>query len=60
MNLVDVCELMRKYTECPKCGCDTIGAGTGTIDIDTRAGYFKRTCQCGWYVEISEGVGDGK
>lgn len=60
MNLVDACNLMRRYAKCPKCGCETIGAGTGTCEVDTAAGYFKRTCQCGWYVEISEGVEDGE
>lgn len=54
MNVSDVIELMRKYTQCPKCGCDTVGAGTGTIEFDTAAGYFKRTCQCGWSIEIKE------
>lgn len=54
MNVSDVIELMRKYTQCPKCGCDTVGGGTGTIEFDTSAGYFKRTCQCGWSVEIKE------
>jgi len=59
MNLVDACELFRKYTKCPKCGCETVGGGTGTVECDTTIGYFKRTCSCGWYVEISEGVKDG-
>ena len=56
MNLIEACALMRKYAECPKCGCETIGNGTGTLEVDTEAGYFKRSCQCGWYIEIKEGV----
>ena len=58
MNIVDVLELYRKYAKCPECGCDTVGDGTGTIEFDTTLGYFKRTCQCGWHVEISEDVKD--
>ena len=54
MNLVDACELTKKYSKCPKCGCETIGAGTGTLEIDTSIGHFKRTCHCGWCVEIIE------
>ena len=54
MNLVDACDLMQKYAKCPKCGCDTVGAGTGTLECDTAAGYFKRTCQCGWGIEVIE------
>lgn len=56
MNLVDACELMRKYTFCPKCGSEFVGGGAGTLEVDTKVGYFKRSCACGWYVEISEGV----
>ena len=31
------------------------GTSTGIVEVDTAAGYFKRTCQCGWSVEIKEG-----
>lgn len=27
MNLVDACELMKKYAKCPKCGCEVVGTG---------------------------------
>lgn len=54
MNIFDLIELTKKYAECPKCGCNTVGNGTGTIVGDTEAGYFKRTCQCGWSIEIKE------
>lgn len=54
MNLVDACELLKKYAVCPRCGCDTVGGGTGTWECDTRIGYFKRTCRCGWAVEVNE------
>lgn len=54
MNLVEACELMQKYAKCPKCGCDTVGAGTGALECDSAAGYFKRTCQCVWGIEVIE------
>ena len=54
MTLMDACELMKKYTYCPNCGSEYIGSGAGTLEIDTKAGYFKRTCACGWKVEIQE------
>lgn len=52
MKLVDDLNLMRKYAVCPKCGCDTVGAGSGTLEIDDDT--FKRTCHCGWGIEIKE------
>ena len=56
MTISNVLELMEKYAKCPKCGCETIGNGTGTFEVDTTQGkgYFKRTCHCGWSVEIKE------
>lgn len=45
-----------QYAKCPNCGCETIGGGTGTLEIDTEIGYFKRTCKCGWSVELIEEV----
>lgn len=58
MTLNDVLDLMRKYSACPKCGCDTVGAGSGRLDINSAAGYFRRSCQCGWWIEIREGKFD--
>ena len=54
MTILESCELMNKYGKCPKCGCETVGNGTGTLEVDTEIGYFKRTCHCGWYIEIKE------
>lgn len=56
MTIMDLVNLTSKYGECPKCGCNTIGNGTGSLEADTAIGYFKRTCQCGWSVEIKEEV----
>lgn len=52
MNLVHAIDLLKRYEKCPKCGCDTVGGGTGTLDIGE--GYFRRTCSCGWSIEINE------
>lgn len=59
MNVVEACKLIEKYTKCPQCGCDVIGNGKGTLDIDERR--FKRTCHCGWSVVVCEdGKGEGE
>ena len=55
MDIFDLIEYTKKWAVCPKCGCDTIGNGTGTIEADTNVGYFKRTCKCGWSIEVKEG-----
>ena len=54
------CKLIEMFETCPKCGAQTIGNGTGTLDVDTAAGYFKRTCACGWGVEVQEIVEEEK
>lgn len=54
MTLNDVCYLLKKYSECPKCQSVYIGNGRGTIDVDTDKGVFVRTCACGWGVNITE------
>jgi hypothetical protein len=54
MTVDEVCKLIELYAACPKCGCDTIGDSTGTLEFDTSIGHFKRTCNCGWQVEIEE------
>lgn len=58
MTIKDSVKLMELYAVCPKCGCEVIGNGKGALECDTAAGYFKRTCGCGWYVEVQEGVAD--
>lgn len=50
MNPFKAIELMRKYNECPQCGNDKLGNGEGTLNID--GDDFKRTCKCGWEIEI--------
>ena len=52
MNAATAYELINKYSQCPKCGRDTIENDTGVIEI--KDGCFKRTCPCGWSVEVKE------
>lgn len=56
MNILDSAKLMEIYAACPKCGCEVIGNGKGTLECDTSIGYFRRTCACGWCVEVREGM----
>ena len=58
MTIKDSVKLMELYAVCPKCSCEVISNGKGSLECDTAAGYFKRTCGCGWYVEVQEGVAD--
>lgn len=55
MNVVEITNLLRRYAVCPKCGCDRVGNGKGTFECDGEIGYFKRTCHCGWQIEIKDG-----
>lgn len=59
MNITIAAKLMGLYAACPKCGCEVIGNEKGTLECDTEAGCFKRSCGCGWYVEVAEGKRDG-
>lgn len=54
MTVTQSAKLMELYAACPECGCAVIGNGKGTLECDTGAGYFKRACSCGWYVEVRE------
>ncbi|MGG3987310.1 DUF3797 domain-containing protein [Bacillus smithii] len=42
--------IIKKYLKCSKCGSDKIGDGEGMLEIDDDT--FKRSCKCGWTVEI--------
>ncbi|WP_140417723.1 DUF3797 domain-containing protein [Desulfosporosinus sp. FKA] len=52
MNALKSVELLKKYSKCPKCGSELIGNGEGTLDISDD--ILKRTCECGWRVEVDE------
>ena len=54
MDIVIAAKLMEVYAACPKCGCEVIGNGKGALECDTAAGIFRRTCSCGWSVEVRE------
>lgn len=59
MNITIASKLMELYAACPKCGCEVIGNGKGLLECDTAAGFFKRSCGCGWHVEVTEGITAG-
>ncbi|WP_082866948.1 DUF3797 domain-containing protein [Paenibacillus elgii] len=55
MNAWKAVRLMRKYENCKDCGNDLIGDGEGTLEINGDT--FKRSCKCGWSIEVKEGGG---
>lgn len=57
MTISESCKLMELYAICPNCGCASVGNGNGTLECDTEEGWFKRTCCCGWSVEVKEKEG---
>ncbi|PEF70123.1 DUF3797 domain-containing protein [Bacillus cereus] len=52
MDAWEMLKLMKKYGKCEQCGNEIIGDGEGTLEV--KDGRFKRTCKCGWNVEIKE------
>ena len=56
MNITIAAKLMELYAACPKCGCEIVGNGKGALECDTEAGFFRRSCGCGWCVEVTEGI----
>ena len=52
MNALKSVELLRKYSECQKCGSELIGNGEGTVEVNDD--ILKRTCKCGWSIEVDE------
>jgi transcription elongation factor Elf1 len=52
VNAWKTIKLMEKYTVCPECGNEAIGNGEGTLEVTDDT--FKRTCKCGWSIEVKE------
>ncbi|NRS50992.1 DUF3797 domain-containing protein [Brevibacillus sp. HB2.2] len=52
MNAWKAVQLMKKYSKCAECGSEVVGNGEGTLDINDDT--FKRTCKCGWSIEVKE------
>jgi hypothetical protein len=52
MKLTKAVELMEKYSKCQACGSEMIGNGAGTLEVTDN--MFRRTCKCGWKIEIKE------
>jgi hypothetical protein len=52
MNALKTIELLRKYAKCQDCGNDVVSNGEGGIEVTDLT--FKRTCKCGWSIEVNE------
>lgn len=52
MNARRAMQLMEQYEECQECGNQYVGNGEGTVEVTDDT--FKRTCKCGWKIEIKE------
>lgn len=50
MDINNTLKLLNKYGKCPNCGEERLGNGYGTLSIDDFD--FKRTCKCGFSVEV--------
>lgn len=55
MNAFKSFKLMDKYAKCASCGSEYIGNGDGTLVVDVT---LKRTCKCGWSIEVDENDGE--
>ena len=53
MNVIDYLKIAKKYINCPNCGNDKIGNGEGTLNVDEDT--YRRTCKCGFEVEVKTG-----
>lgn len=53
MLITKAVELLGLYAKCPKCNSEYIGVGDGSLEITNDT--FRRTCKCGWTVEVREG-----
>lgn len=47
-----VLKLLKRYEICPRCSNRYIGGKEGTIEI--RNGVFRRSCKCGFSVEVAD------
>lgn len=45
----------KKYNNCENCGSDRLGGepSEGGLHYDGQNGYFKRSCKCGWEIELN-------
>ncbi|WP_099335826.1 DUF3797 domain-containing protein [Clostridium cadaveris] len=50
MDIYTVCKLLGTYGACPKCGNKYLGDGEGTLEVNETS--FKRTCKCGFEINI--------
>ncbi|MEH7116137.1 DUF3797 domain-containing protein [Neobacillus vireti] len=51
MDALKAVELLNKFNNCPKCGSEKVGDQEGSVEIHDDK--FKRTCKCGWSIEVT-------
>lgn len=52
MELDKVLSFLSEYAECPYCGSKYVGKESGSLEV--TATRIRRTCNCGWSVELKE------
>lgn len=52
MRLLKAVRLINEYAICRECGNGNIGNGEGSIIAE--GSMFRRTCKCGWSVEVKD------
>jgi len=55
MNAMKLLDMLYKYNNCPECGNNKIGNGSGAIIVEEDT--FTRKCKCGFEITTDE---DGK
>ncbi|WP_084146722.1 DUF3797 domain-containing protein [Paenibacillus wynnii] len=58
MKFKKAVELSERYANCAECGNENVGNGQGTVRIEGN--MFRRTCKCGWKVEVTVEEGDNQ
>lgn len=52
MELDKVITFLKEYAECPYCGSQYVGPESGSLEVSALR--IKRSCNCGWSVELKE------
>lgn len=60
MNALDFLKVSKLLNDCPNCSNHLIGNGQGTLEVEDD--LIKRTCKCGFQVELNirDGVNEKK
>ncbi|MCY7500218.1 DUF3797 domain-containing protein [Bacillus pumilus] len=58
MNALDFLKVSKLINDCPNCSNHLIGNGEGTLEVEEDS--FKRTCKCGFSIELNTQDGFNK